>query len=200
MKQIVPIVEGDGEVDAFPVLLRRLAAWMTPEKLVNIAYPIRVRRDRFLNKQEEFSRQLLLAASKCAGNGWIIILLDADDDCPVSKAAEIFQKAQILIPHQPLSVILANREYEAWFIAAADSLNGQRGFNAGLDYADDPDAVRGAKEWMSRHLPPGRKYYEKADQPAFSQRMDLELACRGSRSFRKLCSEWKRHVGQDHPS
>lgn len=200
MKQIVPIVEGDGEVDAFPVLLRRLAAWMTPEKLVNIAYPIRVRRDRFLNKQEEFNRQLILAASKCAGDGWIVILLDADDDCPVSRAAEISQRAQAIIPHQPLSVILANREYEAWFIAAADSLNGQRGFDAGHDHPADPDAMRGAKEWMSRHLPPGRKYYEKADQPAFSQRMDLDLAIKNSRSFRKLCDEWRRQMGQGHPS
>ncbi|MGZ8992103.1 MAG: hypothetical protein ACXW23_19545 [Telluria sp.] len=44
---------------------------------------------------------------------------DGDDDCPVSKAAEIQRRAQPVIAHQPLSVILANREYEAWFIAAA---------------------------------------------------------------------------------
>lgn len=196
MKRIVPIVEGDGEVDAFPILLRRLSAWITPQVPVDVAYPIRVRRDRFLNKHEEFNRQLRLAASKCAGNGWIVVLLDADDDCPVSRAAEISRRAKALIPHVPLSIILANREYEAWFIAAAASLHGQRGFDAGSDYPADPDTVRGAKAWMSRHLPLGRKYYEKADQPAFSQWMDLALASGNSRSFRKLCSEWKRHVGQ----
>lgn len=197
MKHIVSIVEGDGEVDAFPVLLRRLAAWLTPELQLNIAYPIRVRRDRFLNREDEFARQLQLAGSKCNGNGLVIVLLDADDDCPVQKAHEIRQRAHNIIPHQAMSVVLANREYEAWFIAAALSLHGQRGFDSGNDHPAEPDGVRGAKEWISRRMPPGKKYYEKADQPAFSQRMDLQQAFEGSRSFRKLCKEWTLHLMQE---
>lgn len=60
MVNIVPIVEGDGEVKALPVLLRRLNDWLSPTTFVNVAQPVRVRRDQFLNKEEEFLKKLEL--------------------------------------------------------------------------------------------------------------------------------------------
>ena len=123
MIPIASIVEGDGEVAALPILLRRLAAEWSPATLVKPLQPIRVRRDRFLNKDEEFRRQLLLAAAKSGEDGWILIVLDADDDCPKTLGIEIVQRAQQHIPHRKLSVVLANREFEAWFIAASASLH-----------------------------------------------------------------------------
>ena len=81
MINVTAIVEGDGEVIVLPILLRRLNEWLTPEVYVDVGYPIRVRRDRFLNKEDEFRRHLSLAANKCGGEGWILILFDADDDC-----------------------------------------------------------------------------------------------------------------------
>ncbi|MCK0507759.1 hypothetical protein [Aromatoleum anaerobium] len=47
-----------------------------------------------MNKEEEFRRQLLLAAAKCAGDGWILIVLDADDDCPWDKWMLFLHPAQ----------------------------------------------------------------------------------------------------------
>ena len=94
MISIASIVEGDGEVSALPILLRRLAAEWSPATLVKPLQPIRVRRDRFLNKDEEFRRQLLLAAAKSGESGWILIVLDADDDCPKALGIDIFQRAQ----------------------------------------------------------------------------------------------------------
>lgn len=90
--------------------------------------PIRVHRDRFLRREEEFRKQLLLAAAKCGEQGWILVVLDADDDCPATLAADVYQRAKQHVPHRRLSVVLAKREYEAWFIAAARSLDGRRGF------------------------------------------------------------------------
>lgn len=86
MISLSPIVEGDGEVAALPVLLRRIAEWRTPEVYVDVLAPIRVYKDRFLNRDDEFTRHLKLAAAKAGERGWILILLDADDDCPISKA------------------------------------------------------------------------------------------------------------------
>lgn len=126
--KIAAIVEGDGEVDALPILLRRLADWRTPDRYPQPLRPIRVRRDRFLNREQEFSRHLQLAAKKCGGDGWILILFDADDDCPAELGPMTLERARICVPHRPVSVVLANREYEAWFIAAAPSLQGCRGF------------------------------------------------------------------------
>lgn len=191
--KVASIVEGDGEVAALPILLRRLGEWRTPESFVQPLPPIRVRRDRFLNRAEEFNRHMQLAAAKCEEEGWILVILDADDDCPAELGAKILGRAQACVPHRRISVVLANREYEAWFIAAAQSLHGQRGFNVGPGDAIDPETPRNAKGWIKAHMA-GGAYGETTDQPAFSARMDLQAAYDRSRSFRKLCSEWINQV------
>ena len=113
MTVIASIVEGDGEVAALPILLRRVGAWRSPDKSFNVLPPIRVRRDRFLNREDEFRRMLLLAATKCGESGWILVLLDADDDCPAELGAQVLERARGIVPHSRVSVVLANREYEA---------------------------------------------------------------------------------------
>ncbi len=194
MTTVVCIVEGDGEVSALPVLLRRLGEKYAPSHWVNVPPPIRVRRDRFLNRPEEFRRQLLLARSKCGDIGWILLLLDADDDCPVVLSARLLKESgQIVGPHQAVSVVLANREYESWFVAAASSLSGHRGFVHDDRDEPDPDRPRDAKGWIKRRMA-GRGYSEITDQPAMSALFDLELAFARSRSFRKLCQEWQRQT------
>lgn len=189
--KIVPIVEGHGEVQALPVLLRRLAAWKAPELYVDIAQPIRVKRDRFLNKEEEFRRHLKLADSKGGPDGWILVLLDADDDCPAVKGAEIYARARSVVTNHRVSVVLANKEYEAWFIASAASLHGVRTFVFRADEAIPAEQRRDAKGWLDARMSAG--YGEVIDQPAFSAAMSLADAHAGSRSFRKLCSEWDKY-------
>ncbi len=191
--KVAAIVEGDGEVKALPTLLRRLAAWRTPESFVDPLPPIRVRRDRFLNRNEEFSRYLPLAAAKCTEDGWVLLVLDADDDCPAELGPQILKRAQCCVPHRRISVVLANREYESWFIAAAQSLNDQRGFSFDPMDRIDPETPRDAKGWIRARMA-GGAYGETTDQPEFSARMDLQEAYNGSRSFRKLCSDWSRQV------
>lgn len=192
MSRITPIVEGVGEVEALPLLLRRLWEWRTPTAPypAEINPPIRVRRDRFLNRDREFERYLLLAHGKAQPNGWILILFDADDDCPAQLGHEILQRARDILPTARVSVVLANREYEAWFIASANALNGCRGFELHDDIPpSDPEAPRDAKGWIGKRMA-GKKYSEVLDQPALTQQMDLAAAHAASRSFRKLCGEW----------
>lgn len=194
MMSIASIVEGDGEVAALPVLLRRLAAEWSPGAIVQALQPIRVRRDKFLNKDEEFRRQLLLAAAKSGEDGWVLIVLDADDDCPATLGSQIYQRAQQYIPHRRLSVVLANREFEAWFIAAAPSLQGFRGFGLVNGETVQAEIPRNAKGWIKERMQ-GGAYSEILDPPAFAARIDLQQAYDNSRSFRKLCKEWISHVG-----
>ncbi len=192
MTTIVSIVEGDGEDAALPVLLRRLGAWLSPEQYINVARPIRVGRNQFLNRDEIFSKQLQLAALKCTQPGWILILLDADNDCPAELARTILERSMLIIPNHRVSVVLANREYEAWFLASALSLNGARNLRIGAAPAS-AESVRGAKEWLSERIPNGR-YREVTDQPALSAVMDLQMARENSRSFHKLCTEWEKNM------
>jgi hypothetical protein len=196
MTQVSTIVEGHGEVGALPVLLRRIAEWQTPGHPAQILTPIRVRRDQFLNKEPEFRRHLLLAASKCGVNGWILVLLDADDDCPATLGPALLERARQVVPHRPVSVVLANREFEAWFIAAARSLDGFRRFTlAPGDMAIDPEGPRDAKGWIGLRIASGG-YSETTDQTAFCSRIDLQQAHARSRSFRKLCAAWLTGMGR----
>ena len=76
---IQPIVEGHGDVAAFPVLLRRLVeeaqAWE-----VGIGRPIRRRRNQLVQKAEvELAVRLALLQPDCGG---VLILFDGDSDCP----------------------------------------------------------------------------------------------------------------------
>jgi hypothetical protein len=191
---VVPIVEGDGEVAALPVLLRRIGAWLMPGDFTEVQPPIRVRRDRFLNKDADFQKFLALASAKAGDAGWILILLDADDDCPATLAPEVLKRACDVAPNRRISVVLAKRENEAWFLASAESLDGKRGMVLDGLLAIDPETPRNAKGWLGERIR-GGKYREVTDQPAFSAEMDLEQAQERSRSFRKLCAEWTKQTG-----
>jgi hypothetical protein len=197
--KVVAIVEGDGEVAALPILLRRIAAWRTPSDFPEVATPIRVKRDRFLNRSEEFERYLRLAAAKSGDDGWILILLDSEGGCPAEIGMEILPRARMAVAHRRVSLVLAHKEYEAWFMAAALSLNGQRGFACNERDLIDAETRRDAKGWVRDHTTT-RVYGETTDQPAFTALMSLEQAFARSRSFRKLCSEWDRQaLGTDDP-
>jgi hypothetical protein len=77
-----------------------------------------------------------------------------------------------------ISLVLANREYEAWFIAAAESLRGRRGLAADLTGNPDPEGIRGAKEWLSDRMPRNRPFNPIIDQPALTSVFDMQAARR----------------------
>jgi hypothetical protein len=81
------------------------------------------------------------------------------------------------------------REYEAWFLAAAESLRGRRGLPSDLEAPATPEAFRDAKGWLGDRMPRG--YSPTADQPALTDLFDLERA-RRSPSFDKLVRELTR--------
>lgn len=192
MRTVIPIVEGHGEVNAAPELLRRLAAWASPNSYIHVGAAIRTVKSKFLQDEQEFSRKLQLAALKAGSEGWVLVILDADDDCPVALSRSVEQRAANYINPASISVVVANREYEAWFIAAANSLAGCRSFQpVGEMRLRNPDEPRDAKGWLSRQMKGG--YHEVTDQPAFSAQMDLEEAWHVSRSFRRLVAEFTRH-------
>lgn len=189
MRSIVCIVEGAGEVQAVPVLLRRIAETRGVFDL-NVGVPIRVHRDKFIRRPEEFRRQVLLAVAK-AGDGAVIVLLDADDDCPVELARDLAARVAEVAPHVRSSVVIAKHEYEAWLLAGADSLAGRRGLPDDFQAPPDAEAVRDAKGWLSQRIRNGR-YHEVSDQPALTAVLDIDAAVAGSRSFRKFVAECER--------
>ncbi|MBL8400667.1 DUF4276 family protein [Accumulibacter sp.] len=98
------------------------------------------------------------------------------------------QRAFDVLGEFGVAVVVAQREYEAWFLAAAGSLAGKRGLQEGLAAPPDSDAIRNAKGWLSERMSNGR-YHEVSDQPAMSALFDIGEALAGSRSFRKFVKE-----------
>ena len=81
-------------------------------------------------------------------------------------------------------------------MSAVASLTGQRSFVFDASNRVDAEVPRNAKGWVERQMS-RRAYRETTDQPAFTARMDLHMAREGSRSFRKLCSEWQKMIGSE---
>jgi len=92
-----------------------------------------------------------------------------------------------------VSVVLAKCEFEAWFLAAAESLRGERGLGHDLVSPGDPEGIRGAKEWLRGRMT-GATYSETLDQPALTARFDLDAARRAD-SFDKCFREIRRLLG-----
>ncbi len=166
------IVEGHGEVEAFPILVRRLLARQCITD-VEIPRPFRLPRGKML-KQDELARAVEMMARKTAPGGALLILLDADDDCPAQLGPRVFEEVEQARRDRPLSVVVAKREFEAWFLGAAESLRGQRGLPSDLVAPESPESVRDAKGWLDSRMPRG--YSETLDQPALASVFDLDAA------------------------
>ena len=187
MVRIASIVEGHGECEAVPILIRRIAQALDPALVPSVHPVLRVPASRLV-KQGEIERAIEFAARKNSGQGAILVLLDCDDGCPATEAPALLQRATTARPDLPVSVVLAKREFEAWFLAAAQSLRGHRGLPADLTSPPSPEAIRGAKEWLADRMPPGRGYSESSDQPALTTLFDMDAA-RHSDSFDKCYRE-----------
>ena len=183
MIRIVAIVEGDGEVKAVPVLLRRIGAAVAPLAALDVARPIRVSRGRFL-KESGLEGYVSLAASRAGPDGRILVLLDANGDCPAELGAALLRRARAARPDLLIEVVLAKCEYESWFIAAADSLRGTRGISNAANVPPDPESIRGAKEWLRARM--SGPYSPTADQAALTARFDMTAARRRAPSFDKM--------------
>lgn len=184
---ILPIVEGHGEVTAVPILIRRIVSHYAPHTYVNVARPIRRGRSDLL-QADGVERTLELAARQTRATDGILILLDADDDCPRELADALAARAKAARPDRRTAVVLANREYEAWFLSAARSLRGQRGLADNLEPPSDPESIRDAKGWLVQHTPRGFTYKPTIDQLELTKVFDLEQAY-AARSFRKLVKD-----------
>ena len=190
---IVPIVEGQAECESVPILLRRILAQILSEYRLQVATPFRVKRNRVV-RPGEIERAVELAVRDREGAACLIVLLDADDDCPATLGPALLDRCA-RATGLPASVVLANREYEAWFLGAKESLRGSRGIRTDATGPPDPEAVRGAKERLARNMR-GKPYDSVLDQPALTAKVDLDMASRRCPSFRKLLRDLRRLVEQ----
>lgn len=188
MKRVAFIVEGHGEEAAVPVLARRFQE-ICGKFDSEILRPIRVHKQRFLVRREERLRFLLLAKGLVGEGGHVVVLLDADDDCPAELVAKFYDEMREVVAPSGFGFVIAKREFEGWFLAGIESLGGRRGLLPNTVCDDEPEGIRNAKGWLSERMPRSQPYSETLDQPALAQALDLSLARSRAASFDKFCRE-----------
>lgn len=189
---VVAIVEGHGEQRAIRTLLTRIWNELLGGDYLNVLQPIRRPRGK-LRIEQELQRAVALAAKKLPGLAephLILILFDADNECMTAETPlgpAVLEWAKVARSDADIAVVVANVEFETWFVAAAESL---------AEYLDlggnpapvDPESQRCGKGWVAERYR-GRKYSETIDQPKLTAQMNLAVCRARSPSFDKLCRE-----------
>lgn len=180
------VVEGHGEVESVPVLIRRIAQQFDPGLLVLIPHPVRVTKSRLL-KPGELERAAELAVLNAGADGGVLVILDSDEDCPAQLGPELLERVRSARSDVLSAVVLARREFESWFLASAESLRGCRGLPGDLESPHQPEEIPGAKEWLSGRIQDGA-YASTVDQASLTNALDFDLARRAA-SFDKCYRE-----------
>lgn len=162
MKTIQPVVEGHGEVEALPVLLRRLrdeaSAWK-----VGIGTPIRQPRNKLAS--EPGALRAVEIARRQPTCDAILIVFDGDRDCPAELGPKVREWAAAAAGSLPCEVVLPHREYEAWFLAAIESLRTHDLIRTNAESHSDPEQPHGAKEQLKERLFRAERIWRRRTKP-----------------------------------
>lgn len=192
MASIVPVVEGPGDLAALPPLLRRILGERLGRYDIGVVKPKSAKgRSTLLKRFEDF---LSYAAfeSDCVA---ILVLLDSDENCPITLTNDLTPRCNQGGLTQPVAIVCARREYEAWFLASLDTIKGHAEIPETASIAGNVEDVRNPKQWLTDQMPAGRKYKETSHQASLTPLIDLNLAHANSRSFRRLCHAVEELVG-----
>lgn len=179
---LLPLVEGQSEVIGLPVLLRRLLHHLGHPHVL-VAKPWRVSRTK-VGKGGELERAVTQGLRTREDVAGIVVVLDADDDDPLDLERRMRAEC-VKVTSLPVAVAAATCELEAWFLGGKESLRGVRSIRLDAGNPPNPEAIRGAKERLTRNMD-GSRYVEVDDQPAFAAKVDLLMALERCASFKRL--------------
>jgi hypothetical protein len=181
---IAPIVEGHGEVSAVRELVTRIGLELLGETWIEVAQPFRLDSGK-MRKPDELAKAIRIAAARVQGPGGVLVLRDGDDtdvNCPVRLAGMLRPDRNLVTVG--IEIVIANQEYESWFLAAADSLRAHPDVRSDAVASTNPEGRRDAKRELEKLML--ESYKETRHQPKFSALIDLKEASRNSRSFRRM--------------
>ncbi|MHC5540611.1 hypothetical protein ACYOEI_20525 [Singulisphaera rosea] len=201
---IVPIVESFGEVKAVPILIQR---WLRHRNYhgnveVDIKGPVRASGVGALkvphDESDELGIEHYVEIAYLRRPDIILVLLDADEECPKTLGTSLLARARALVPHDyPIGVVVANREYEAWFLAAFPSTRFRAGLKGAgfaltrqsLPKGTDVESIADCKSAVARLLGE-KKYSPTIHQTKLTGHLPFTVGIsQRSRSFRKLLKE-----------
>jgi hypothetical protein len=190
-KILYSIVEGHGEISAIPAISRRILHDIYGDYDWEFESGHRIPKSRILSaSHNDLERAAEFGARRIRENpdrGKLIVVFDADDDCPVTLASRVYNRICTL--GVPVSVIVAEREFEAWFLESPETIRHHPNIRDDALRPENPELIRDAKGYFERHvLIEECKYSETIDQIKYSHALDI-VNTRSSKSFDKLVRE-----------
>ena len=163
---LAPIVEGHGDVAAVRVLLRQL------QPQLRVATPVRQPRAKLVTRAGLTHAVHIAASNITATRGAVMLLIDADNDCPATLARLLQRWLTEDFSHIATHVVLAKREIEAWVVGGDASY--------GVNHPDEAGKLeRRIQEAMGR-------YKKSVDLARLMAAIDPQRLLHNSRSFRRL--------------
>ena len=93
-----------------------------------------------------------------------------------------------------MSVVFAHRMYEAWLLAACESLAEYPLYRPEMPASVDPEGEEDPKAVLSQWMRPGEKFKPTRDQVRLTARMDIQVARQRSPSFDRCYQEIERLI------
>ncbi len=185
------VVEGHGEVSALRPLIYNILTSIGGDIGADIRQPYRAHWGSIVNRAGELEDIAERALQECGPDARLLVLIDADDRCPAELGPALLDRLSRRFPNRPVSVNVANWEFETWFIAGFETIAAHLGAHVELELPKDIESIEDPKGWLTRNVI-GRRYRETQDQPSFCAVMDVEMARRRSESFDRFCREVQR--------
>ena len=185
MSRLLPIVEGFGDMEAVPLLVRRLL------HEVHLRFDIDVlpaqRRGEWPKVKREFERFYLSARIEDAPILWVL-----DFDCSecidhIHERGWALAEANRIDPTGQLELVFMIKEFESVFLWEGTALrHAFPELRSNLALPENPEQIRDAKGWVTSALPKGRAYKPTADQARIAARLPLEEVLALSPSLQRL--------------
>lgn len=194
----VLILEGPGDGEAVPELLRRLSDF----QVFPVSKPIKNQSVGKLAPAGELERFVNYALGREGDS--VLILVDADEHCAKDIAERWSKRIAALKPSKKVGLGLFVREYESLFLACID-LIAKRYPNYGWHLDEwsmdqNHETPRGVKERLSGMMRKGKGYKATMDQAKFTSIIDFKRLNEKCRSFQHLESllQWLLDNGNQH--
>lgn len=184
MKPLLAIVEGPGDMQAAPVLIRRIAEH---HGYNNIRVLPPHKRGDLPKVKANFDNYFKMAIKEKAVIIWIIDFDCATCNCVAEEAEQLYKKAHDIYPDWPFKVAFMVKEFESLFLSEPEATRKVlKEIPKEKVFPENPENIRGAKEWLSKAMPSGFTYKETVHQVKLAAAVDLNNLRNSSASFRHL--------------
>lgn len=193
-KKLLPVVEGEGDFDAFPILLRNI---LYSHSLfgIQVLNPPHKRGDlvKIKNRFNEYFQDAIKYGAA------VIWVTDFDVDgcsCVAETQSEMRSLANNIRPSWPIEFVFMVKEYETLFLADPNATRKVLGqISQSKAFPANPETVRDAKGWLINAMPQGFAYKSTVHQAKITAALNFDVLRTASPSFAHLERAVLRLVG-----